>query len=250
MRSCFVFLWIALVCNVAWSAADYDKLSARAERFVQFQEWNSAQAMYLLMINERPNEPKPYSRAIVMSGLLNDEPAQVDLLEKTQKRGIPLDSIFTEVYDFSFEVGESQEYESFLNLVKKRQPWMSRHINVRLLKYYDFRNDAENVVAIGKELLETTPDDINYLLAVARGLMLLGNYEAGELAYRRVLLLDEQNYDALLALGNYYYVIWKSSEGTRSQMSSSKVGAVKYLQKAYNINPTPFVSKVLTELEN
>lgn len=229
-------------------AADYDKLAAKAERFLQFQEWNSAHAMYILMINERQSEPKPYSRAIVMSGLMKDEQSQVNLLENTQKRGIPLDSIFSEVNSFSLEIGESQEYERFLRLVKCKQPWMARHINIRLLKYYDFRNDASNMVAVANELLAVTPNDVNYLLTAARGYLLLGDFDKGELAYRKILTIDSDNYDALLGLGNYYYVLWKTPNGNLSQVNDCKVNAIKYLRKAYDVNPTPFIAQTIKEL--
>lgn len=239
----------------AWKlcfAADdiYKRLEAKAERFVQFQEWNSANAMYLLMINKKPDEIKTYAHAIVTAGLLNDIKMQMSLQEDTQKRGMPLDSVFNEVYNFSFEIGESKQYESFLKLVKTNQPWMSRHINMRLLKYYDFRNDAMNMVTISNELLSVTPDDINCLSIAARGYFLLGDYEKGVITYGQILNLDTDNYDALLALGNYYDVMWKMSEGTRSQMTSTKIKAIEYLQKAYTLHPTPFIRLKLAELQS
>jgi cytochrome c-type biogenesis protein CcmH/NrfG len=120
---------------------------------------------------------------------------------------------------------------------------------VRLLEFYDFRNDATNMVSVGKELLVATPDDIGYLDVVARGYMLMGDFENGVGAYNKILSIDDENYDALIAMGNYFYVMWKESEGTRSQMTSTKVQAQEYLQKAYNLRPTPFVKAKLTELE-
>ena len=165
-------LVLMLACGKLIANENYTRLEARADRFVKFQEWNSANAMYMMMIDHRPTTSKPYSRAIVTSGLLSDDKAQVGLLEMTQKKGIPLDSIFAEVHKFAYEIGESQEYEQFLYLVKQRQPWMARNINMRLLRYYDSRNDAANIVKVGKELLVATPEDVNFLLAVGRGYML------------------------------------------------------------------------------
>lgn len=247
----YIVLFVLIsFCGSVWAQENYARLDARAERFVQFQEWNSANAMYMLMIDQRPNAPKNYSRAIVTSGLLSDDKAQVGLLEMTQKQGIPLDSIFAEVHKFAYEIGESQEYEQFLRLVKQRQPWMARNINMRLLRYYDFRNMGANIVEVGKELLAVTPDDVNFLLAVGRGYVLQGDFENSVKEYKRVLTVDSQNYDALIALGNYYYVEWKNAEGTRSQFTSTKNLAVKYLEQAYELRPTPFVASVLEELRH
>lgn len=250
IRNIVVLVILVLVCgNKANAVMDYVKLSEKAERFVHFQEWNSANAMYMLMLDQRPMESQLYSKAIVTSGLIDDEKLQLDLLERTQKNGIPLDSIFSGVRNFSFEVGESQEYEQFLKLVKDSHSWLSRPINVRLLDYYNFRNDATNMVSIGKELLGATPNDVGYLGVLARGYMLMGDFENAVITYEQILSIDNNNYDALIAMGNYYYVMWKEAEGTRSQMTSTKVKAQEYLQKAYNLCPTPFVEAKLTELK-
>lgn len=240
---------VACLAASATAKADYAKLEAKADRFVQLQEWNSANAMYILMAEARPSEARAYSRAIVSSGMMKDSAAQVDMLERTQKYGIPMDSVFEGVKAFSYEAGVPKEYESFLKLVKKSQPWIARHINVRLLKYYDFRNDAANMVTVGRELLASFPDDLWCLSVVGRGYMIAGKYENAVATYKKVLEADPENYDALVALGNYYYVMWKASEGTRSQMTSVKTDALNYLKKAYAIRNSEHLSQVISELE-
>lgn len=234
---------------VAQTLSDYDKLIAKADRFVQLGEWNSAYAMYILMSEKRPDVSMPYSRAIVTAGKLADDKSQVEMLERTQRCGIPLDSVFAEVSRFAFEIGESQEYEQLLLLVKNRQPWMARNINIRLLKYYDFRNDAAKMVSIGNELLAITPDDVYYLMVTARGYMLQADFDNAVTVYNRVLAIDPDNYDTLVALGCYYCMAWKDAEGTRSQMSSIREKAIEYLQRAYALRPTPFVAETLDQLK-
>lgn len=251
MKRVLLLLSIVVIVTTAMAQilSDYDKLEAKADRFVQLGEWNSAHAMYILMCEKCPEAIAPYSRAIVTSGKLTDQQAQIDMLERTQQRGISLDSLFSEVHRFAFKIGEPQEYEQFLHLVKQRQPWMARHINMRLLKYYDFRNDATNMVTTGNELLIATPDNTTYLMVVARGYMLQGDFENSVNMYNRILALYPDNYDSLIALGSYYATIWKDSEGTRSQMSSTRDLAVKHLQQAFSIRPTPFVEETLKHLE-
>lgn len=247
-------IWILIMAVAVWMNATavvgYDKLNEKAERFVQFQEWNSANAMYLLMLEQKHNSTAVFSRAIVTSGLIHNEKAQIELLEQTQKQGLPLDSVFTGVSRFAYEIGESQEYERFLQLVKNRQSWLTRPINIRLLDYYAFRNDANNMVATGNELLAGTPDDTGYLSTVARGYMLLGDFENSVATYKRILEIVPQDYDALIALANYYYMVWKESEGTRSQFVDSRDNAIAYFEQANALRPTPFVTRVLNDLKN
>lgn len=233
---------------VGQSSVDIAKLEMKAKSFVQVEEWNSANAMYILMMEQHGNDAKNYAGAIVTSGLVNDDEAQIDILERAQRRGLSMDSVFNDVYKFSFTIGQSQEYEKFLKLVKSRNEWLSRHINIRLLKYYDFRNDASNMVAVGNELLVATPDDVKYLKVVARGYMIKSDYEKAVATYKRILELIPDDYDTLVALGNYYYVMWKSAEGSRSQMTEIKTDALNYLCKAYDIRPTVFLTNVIEEL--
>lgn len=242
-------MFVILVCGTAGATTNYNRLEAKAESFIQIKEWNSAYAMQLLMMEEHPNETVHYSRAIVLNGLMKDEKTQLDLLEQSLKRDMPLDSIFSEVNEFAFSISEPQEYEHFLLLVKKRNRWLSRHINIRLLDYYSFRNDAANMVEVGNELLSATPDDINYLSVVARGYFLLNDYENGVNMYKRILEIFPDDYDSLLALGNYYCVMWESAKDSRSQMTSIKTDALEYLKQAYKINPTPFLQQKIKELE-
>ena len=70
----------------AQAKTDYGRLEAKAERFVQLQEWNSANAMYILMQEARPDDAVPYSKAIVSSGMLEDKKAQLDMLVLSQKK--------------------------------------------------------------------------------------------------------------------------------------------------------------------
>lgn len=242
-------LLIILALTHANASVNYDNLEAKAKSFIKIREWNSAYAMYLLMMESRPNKTGLYSHAIVLAGLMNDDKSQLNLLEQTQKRGMPLDSIFFEVNNFAFSISEPQEYEQFLQLVKTRNNWLSRHINIKLLDYYSFRNDANNIIEIGNDLLSATPDNIEYLSAVARGYFLIGKYEIGVNTYKHILGLSPDDYDSLISLGNYYYFMWDSAKESRSQMTSIKNDALNYFKQAYKINPTPFIQQKIKELE-
>lgn len=248
MRILSILLLLFFACGKIQAQIDYNKLNEKAERFIQFQEWRNANAMYLLMLDNRNDDFGSYSRAIVTSGLIGDRQSQLDLLERTQKAGIPLDSIFSQVRVFSFDIGEYQEYERFLKLVKHTHSWLARPINMRLLKYYDFRNDAPNMVSIGQELLVATPNEVNYLGVVARGFVLMGDFENGADVYERILSIDDKNYEALIAMGNYFYVMWKAAEGTRSQLSDNKQKSLEYFHRADKVHSTPYVTSVINEL--
>ena len=75
-------------------------------------------------------------------------------------------------------------------------------------------------------------------MAYARGAMLCGRDDEGLRAYREILSGAPDDYDVLLALGNYYAL----------PGSEDKVLAVEYLSRANEIHPTPYVTALLEKL--
>ena len=78
----FVMLLVVMLpmSVVGQSSVDIAKLEIKAKSFVQVEEWNSANAMYILMMEQHGNDAKNYAGAIVTSGLVNDDEAQIDIL--------------------------------------------------------------------------------------------------------------------------------------------------------------------------
>ncbi len=237
----------------ATPAADsYESRKTRAERYFKYKEWSSALAMYLLMLDERPDEVEPYYKAIVAGAMNNDSITQIDMLERTQQRGISLDSLFNGVRSVSFSIGEAGAYNNFLLLVKKHQPWLNRRINIYLLEYYDFRNDATNVIKTARQLLSQTPRNIGYMKTMARAYINIGDLDKAMECYKRILAIDGGDYDSLLALGNYYAMQLLQPSAIKPRLSREDLIALTqtYLHEAYNLYPTPYVAQLLAQVNH
>ncbi|MEG0253839.1 MAG: hypothetical protein RR667_07140, partial [Muribaculaceae bacterium] len=191
----------------AHAVPDYPTLQGKASRFYANKEWTSALAMYELMLEQKPKELPVYAHAIVACGMIKDHELQFKFMERTEKVGLALDSVFNYVRNESFALSHPEVYEKFLILLKSRQNWLVRNVNTQLLYYYTFRSDADNMIAMAEMLLKSTPDNILYLQTMGDAYCLKGDLATGMKWYKKVLEYEPHNYNALITLGNYYNII-------------------------------------------
>ena len=243
-------LWIALAAfaaDEADAARRYAAASVRAQRFFKYQEWQSALAMYEVMLDIRPDDVPSYYHAIFSAGRLGNSELQMNFFERTQQQGIALDSIFSGVKSISFAMGEGIEYEKLLLLVRERQPWLTRGINVYLLSYYDFRHDARGVISIAEQMLSDTPESLQLTGILARAYMMDSRYDDALRCYRHIVEHNPADYDALLNLGIYYYTALRSATDATLRADYTAL-AQAYLADAWRISPTPHVAQILRNL--
>ena len=155
----FRFL-LAVVCVIAVSmpAAAEVSLSTireKADRFYQHEEWANALAMFRAILEREPTDMQTYGRSVTVYGAISNPEEQMELLEATQRYALPLDSLFDEVRISAFEIGRPAILEDFMILVKEKQPWLKRNINIRLARLYDSRNNAEKMIEMS--CLPSTP---------------------------------------------------------------------------------------------
>lgn len=237
-----IILAVAAVTIIGSSYAnqsknDYNSIATKAQRFFDFQDWNSAVAMYELMLAQKPGDVNTYASACVAAGMGCDSIKQISLMERSLKNAVPVDSLLSKVRVKAIALGEPKVYEQFLYRVKHSQPWTNRMIEVRLLDFYKFRNDSRMVISTARQLLHSTPDNEQFLADMASAYIELGEYANSMECYKKILDLDQNNLASLLALGNYYESIKEYSN------------ALPYLERAYKLNPTPYL-KALIERVN
>lgn len=168
------------------------------------------------------------------------------LIEKSQQNRVPLYDLFPKIQKESFSVSEPQVYENFLLLMREKQPWLKRNINLQLLKYYSMRNNAPRIIETADLLLADTPTDAAVLREKAKGYFVSGDNGNACKYYVKSLEYDADNFKANLFVGMHYYQEWQS----QGQLLPSAVAdkAALYLNKAYTVNPTPEVENYLKKL--
>ena len=242
---------VCLVCLAASAMSLHAELSLsriheKANRFYRHEEWANAVAMFRAILQREPTDVATYGRSVVVYGVIGDQEEQISLLEDTQKYALPLDRLFDAVRTSAYEIGRPEQLVSFMDLVKVKQPWLKRNINIRLARYYDSRNNAEKMIEMSDTLLAVNPDDPSMLKIKARGYLLLDRYDDAMPLYRRIVDLNPSDYDSLLTLGVYYYE--EMDRRSLSLQSASAQSARKYLAKANALRPTERVEAMLARL--
>lgn len=234
-----IVIFITLTApSQADAVSPYSTLEAKASRFFNHQEWASASAMFDLMLEERPAVAQTYGRAIVANGMTGNTEAQTRLMTMALDNHIPFDSVFSGVKEWSFHIGRPKLFENFLIDTREAHPWMRRTINGHLLKYYAMRRNAPEMIAYSRIMLEGAHDNIRFLTLLADGQMLAGDTAAGMATYRKILMLDPHNYNALLTLGNWYAM----------RPDETPEVSISYLERADSIHPTPYMTALLQRL--
>lgn len=226
-----------LLCSLIFSIkaqTPYIRLSDRATRAFNHAEWASAGALLDLMLEQKPDIPSSYGKAIVANGMANDSLAQIRLLTQALDNHVPFDSVFSQVQQWSFHIGNFKLYEDFLLQAKQTQPWLTRTIDANLLRFYAFRSNGDNMVEYAQRMLNGAPDNIGFLTILAEGQMICGHAREAINTYLRILQISPNNYNALLCLGNWF----------NEHPDESNNGHI-YLQHAYQLHPTPYVAKLL-----
>ncbi len=217
-------------------------LAERASQFYSRGEWASSRAAYTTLAREHPGVAEYWVRGIVSSLMEGDNRWAREETLAGVDRHVPIDTIFTGVFNATIAQGKCDMYERYLMDLKSTEGWLRRVVDRCLLKYYVFRDDAEKIVSTAKGLLETTPDNMLFLPSLAYGQLLSGDLEGMAATNRHILELDASNIDALLYLANYHYSQWKQGK------SGEKEEALKYVSRAERLHKTPQIERMLAEL--
>lgn len=240
MRNIIITLVAALTLAASAQNAgtSVDELNVKARRFYAAGEWNAASAMYMLILDARPDSTAVYGPAMCAAAMQGDSLEQMRLLRLAISHRLAVDSVFASVERASLALGQTHLYERFLQRAAVAEPWLSRNIEGRLLDYYTFRCDGEGMVRTAQTLLRGLPDDPRFLMSLARGYMICGRPDDAMATYRRVIQVDAGNVDAMLYLA--YYEL--------SRTGGDRAEAIRLLTEAQRLRPRPYVAHRLDAL--
>lgn len=230
MKKKLILCLLAAVAVIA-HAADYGQVARKATKYFGEGEWASAQALYELMLAERPDSLDSYAHAIVASALMADTLRMTDLLERSSAHGVGIYPLFERVRELSYATGHASVYGDFMSLAAREMPWLSRPVDAALLNYYLFRADGPMIVEYAGRMHRGLPRSTEYLAALAQGYMLCGDMEKAAEQWLAVLEISPDDYTSLLYLGNYY-----ADTGDTERVRH-------YLSQAYELRPTPYVKE-------
>ncbi len=240
-RRLITTLLAAVAIFSATAAQPTADVARKAERFFSQHEWASAMAMYGLLISEKPTDINSYAHAIVAAGMLDARAEQLDLTTRAIHAAVPFDSLFARVERISFSLAQTSLYRDYLLRVRDAQPWMARHINGQLLRYYTYRRDPAGMIAYSRLMLDGMPGHTAFLYPLAQELLLRGQPEEAMKVYTEILTAEPHSLEALLYLGNYF------ADRAPTHPADRQI-ARDYLERAAALRPTPYLASRLSRL--
>ena len=209
----------------------------KAKRFFENQEWASANAMYLLMMEEKPQVVSTYAGAVVADIMIGDTIQALDMIPRSMTYQIPLDSLLSDIKTISFSIGRGDLYEHYLLKMKTTYTWLSRVADNYLMQYYAFRQNGPELVKYARTMLAGLPDNLNFLRMLAYGLLLSGDSEGAEKTWLKTNDLYPDNLDTVLDLANFYDSLGRKRE------------ALEWMLRANDMHSSPYIRSRIATLE-
>lgn len=229
----------AFLCFFAGTCSaqtDYERIESKAERFFANEEWASANAMYLLMLDQKPHVTSTYAHSIVAYYMIGDTLQAVEMLPRALSFHVPADILLRDIRKVSFSQGRGDLYEDLLKRVQQTFPWFSRIADNYLMQYYAFRQNGPELIRYAVTMLEGLPDNRNFLRMLASGQILTGYTSEALKTWHRVVELYPDDYDTVLDIANCYDAL------------GDKTATLTWMQRASDLLPTPYVTSKIAEL--
>ncbi len=226
----------AAITGLSAQQTDYERLEGKAVRFFDNGEWASANAMYLLMLEQQPRRVSTYGNAVVADIMAGDTAQALAMVPRAMSYEVPLDTLLHHVRQTSFSIGRGDLYEHFLLDIKGAYPWLSRVADNYLMQYYAFRQNGPELIKYAETMLAGLPDNLGFLRMLAHGRMLDGDSTGAETAWLRAVALYPRDYDTVLDLANYF------------DASGDRVAALKWMERAATLRSTPYVEARIAAL--
>ena len=231
-------------------STDYQLLDRRLGQFFNQGEWTNAAITAERMLKIKPDVTATYATGIVAAGMAHEHDMQMRLAHTAMQNEIVVDSLFNTVRARSFDIGHSDLYEQFVLDLSERYPWMSRMAGVRLLDYYDYRNNGPMMCRRALSLLRASPNDTRMLAILARGYLLQNMTDDAVSVYTHILTINPSDITALLYLGNYYADTALDSAIPADRRIAARARALQHLTLADRLAPDPYITSRLDQLRS
>lgn len=239
MRRLFAIFVLAAAVGSAFAVApdtpDYRRLDEKAGRFFSNREWLNATAIYTLMLAQNTDDASLYSADIVSRLHVGDSIQAVAMLQTAMDHGVVLEDLLGGIDSLACRTGNATLYRDYLLQARTAYPWLTRTLNGYLLRYYDFRDDAPQIIRYAQIMLTGSPENLGYRQTLARGYLLDNQTEPAIAELRAILAADADNLQALLTLGNLYLAL------------DNRGAALPLLRRAVALAPSPYLTALLRQ---
>lgn len=197
--------------------------------------------------------------------------AEVLLQKVSDALSVDKDDYAVSLFRQAVNAGADQTEMYYWTRVDKSSPIAPR-LAKEMAVYYKEKRDYDKAYLFYKELLQYSPEDVSVLVPCAEMQMMRGKEKDAVSLYEKALMLDADNLQANIFLGNYYYLqaerakkkieedYKKITSPTRMQyaryrnglsdvFSTGYVRAKSYLQKVLQLFPSTEAGKTLDKIK-
>lgn len=246
-------------------------LLQKSEEAFNTQRWKSAGTLYELLLKDSVNYTPYMAKALLANELAGDEVSlrRVDALYGINR--FRLDSLLSDFSKLCIRLHHFDVFEESLDRIRTVMPENADTLLYGMIKYRLFLRDSKGAIRIARKGQAEQPDNSLWLRLEAEGWQLAGQSDQAMLAYRKLLMRDPDNIDALLYEGNYYYLQGKEkisrlekefeqqTAGSRMQYTAYRQRvqevldnefalAIQYLEKANEMKPNATIAHTLYDM--
>lgn len=197
------------VCQLSAQSIDVSLLKKSEEAF-KAQRWKSAGTLYELLLKDSVN----YTPHMAYALLANELAADTVSLQRADMIYIAnmsrLDSLLSDFSKLCVRLHHFDVYEESVDRIRRHMPDKNQKLLTGMIKYRLFLRDAENAVRLAQLAREEDPDNLMWLRFEAQAWQMGGELEQALSIYRQILQKDPSDFDALVFIGNYYYLSGKN----------------------------------------
>ena len=271
MKKTIFILAAILICSFIKVFPQDSSLRRKADLHFNNGEWMEALQDFDLLLQEDPRNREAYAYTVISAMKIADYTAVAEYMVKAETYRILPDTLLPEINRLTRELGYPALYETLLKELGDRIPSWKKKTDYYLLDYYRFRRQHLQVVRIIDEMTGEGEENAELLKIKAHALSNACYDREALKCYERVMELLPDDPVAYVFAGNYYYLTGLKklkeaakrynslSSPTRMQYGAFKKEqrevleneyekAVRYLETADRLQPTPALKKTLYDI--
>lgn len=266
----YIYLLVG-VCSFVKVFAQDASLRRKAELHFDNEEWIEALENYDLLLQQDPRDTKAYAEAVISAMKIADYHTVSEFMVKAETYHIPPHVLLPEIDRTTRESGYPMLYETLLQEIGDRIPSWKPMTDRYLLEFYRFRHQDMQVIRMIDEITGGETADPELLKIKARALYNTGHDGEALRCYEKVMEWSPDDPEPYIFAGNYYYLQGTKkledarteydsfSSPTRMQygfykrkqrevMKNEYEKAMRYLETADRIKPSPALKKTLYKI--
>lgn len=183
-----------------------NSLLKKSEEAFNAQRWKSAGTLYELLLKDSVNY-SPYMAYALLANELAGDTVSLQRADAIYGANISrLDSLLTDFSKLCVRLHHFDVFEESLDRLRRQMPDKNNSLLYGMIEYRFFLRDAQGAIRLAQLAHLEDPDNLMWIRFEAQGWQMGGESEKALSLYRHILQKDPSDLDALVFIGNYYYL--------------------------------------------